>query len=134
MMQTKLFEVRDRATTIPCIGTLMATGKNPWVPKDQDPKMWTPPEAEAEAWLLRRAGYGTEGPPYLVLFSRLGPNPEEVQYDPYKWSDLRKNIRTIPEAHRYISEHWDELESGAVIDVEFILGETAAPKASDRLY
>jgi len=35
-------------------------------------------------------------------------------------------------AHKYIKEHWDELRSGSVVDVEFILGESKEPKASER--
>ena len=39
----------------------------------------------------------------------------------------------MKEAHAYIAGHFEELESGAVIDVEFILGETAEAKKSERL-
>jgi hypothetical protein len=35
-------------------------------------------------------------------------------------------------AHAYIEEKWDELGSGVVIDVEYILGETRTYKASER--
>jgi hypothetical protein len=31
-------------------------------------------------------------------------------------------------AHNFIAEHWAELNSGDVVDVEYILGETSAPK------
>ena len=34
-------------------------------------------------------------------------------------------------AHGFIKEQWDELESGALIDVQFILKETVAPKETD---
>lgn len=35
------------------------------------------------------------------------------------------------EAHKYIQQHWDELQSGEVVDVEYILGETTVKKESD---
>lgn len=35
-------------------------------------------------------------------------------------------------AHKNIEEQFDHLESGSVIDVEFILGQTPAPKKSER--
>ena len=36
-------------------------------------------------------------------------------------------------AHRHIELNWDTLNSGDVIDVEFIRGEVDAPKVSERL-
>ena len=38
----------------------------------------------------------------------------------------------MPVAHNYIIEHWHELKDGDVVDVQFILGETKAPKVSER--
>lgn len=35
-------------------------------------------------------------------------------------------------AHLYVRDHWAELRDGDVVDVQFILGETAAPKKSER--
>ena len=122
-MQIKLFEVRDRATFIPCFGILMAPtrtiGAGPFCDR-------TYRECDAEEFLLSRAGYGFEYP--LVLFGRLEDG--ECQHDPYNW---RGSARTMPEAHRHVSLHWNELSSGDVIDVEFILGEKATPKVSERL-
>jgi len=45
----------------------------------------------------------------------------------------RSLARTMLEAHRHVAAHWNELQSGDVVDVEFILGETAAPKVSERV-
>jgi hypothetical protein len=60
-----------------------------------------------------------------VLFAHLhGSRP--IEYDCYNWND-----RTYKVAHKHIIEHFDELEDGAVIDVEYILGETEAPKKSE---
>lgn len=52
----------------------------------------------------------------------------QAEYDSFNWS----NARTMHVAHEYLKEHFDDLESGAVIDVEFILGETETPKRSER--
>jgi len=49
---------------------------------------------------------------------------EKCRYDPYNWD----NPRTMGNAHRYIEQHWDDLQSNDVVDVEFILGERATPK------
>gem|GEM_PF-2943358 len=53
-----------------------------------------------------------------------------MTYDPYDWSGTP---RTYREAHKYIKQNWGILESGDVIDVEFILGETDTCKISERL-
>ena len=39
----------------------------------------------------------------------------------------------MPIAHNYVLDHFDELEDGDVVDVEFILGETEVKKTSERL-
>jgi hypothetical protein len=36
-------------------------------------------------------------------------------------------------AHEYIVSHFNELETGAVIDVQHLLGESDEPKRSERL-
>ena len=41
--------------------------------------------------------------------------------------------RTMIVAHKFIKEHFDELETGDVIDVEYILGETDTQKMSERI-
>jgi len=120
-METKLFEVRDRATFIPCFGIRMCA--------EPDPETW--PQAhlgmEAEAYLLRRAGFGFEEP--LVLFGRLDGG--ECNYDVYCW---KSGSRTMREAHRYVQEKWEELRSGDVIDIEYILAESTFKKISERAF
>ncbi len=112
----KLFEVRDRATAIPCFGILMEPGYG----------LLSQESILAEDFLLKRAGYGAGYP--LVLFGRL--EGDECHYDPYSW---RANPRTLRSAHVYISENWATLRSGDVVDVEFILGESKEPKKSERV-
>jgi hypothetical protein len=111
-MNTKTFEVRDRGTFIPILAIRLE------------------PSNEADRYLLARAGYGTtpEEQRAFILLARITGGEGSVQCDPYEWPG---GARTIPEAHRWLINHFDEVESGAVIDVEFILGETTAPKVSE---
>lgn len=107
-MQTKLFEVRDRSTFIPCLGILLEAN------------------CEKEKYLLRQAGFALDRE--YILFHPLTKN--EINYDIYEWST---GGRTIAHAHEYVIKNWHKLESGQVIDVEFILGETKEPKQSERM-
>lgn len=112
-MQTKLFEIRDRATFIPMLGIRLGSSN------------------KEERFLLSNAGFGRmplEQNQY-VLLARLDCN-NGINYDPYHWG----GSRTYQTAHNYIIQHWEELESGDVIDVEYILGETKTRKTSERLY
>ena len=108
-METKTFEILDRMTFIPALAIRLEPGN------------------EADRYLLARAGYGLipeEQREYIVLM-RLATC--EAQHDPEVWGG-----RTMPTAHRFIRDNWVVLESGVVIDVEFILGETPAPKRSEQ--
>lgn len=113
-MEVKLFEVRDRATFMPVMAVKLAT------------------RDEREAYLLGRAGYAREAvegtadvEPYVILVTLVAV---EAEYDPFQWST---RARTLPAAHQHIIAHWDELKSGDVVDVEYVLGETQAPKVSE---
>ena len=44
-----------------------------------------------------------------------------------------QNLRTMPMAHSWIREHFDEIKDGDVVDVEFLAGVSSAPKVSERL-
>lgn len=74
-----------------------------------------------DGYLARRAGFGDRCI-YLVHLEG-----SHCAYDPYDW-----NNRTMQNAHQHIETHWDTLENGAVIDVQYILGETANPKQSEQ--
>ena len=116
-MEVKLFEVRDVATMVPMMAVRLQHRGAP------------------EAFLLRRAGYAAEQidplassdvEPYVILVNLVG---SEAQYDPYRW---RGSARTFGTVHMHIIEHWRELQSGQVLDVQYILKETSAPKESER--
>lgn len=90
---------------------------------------WDTPE---EHFLFRRAGFSNEGmtrandvPPYIVFMNL---NNFKAHYDAFTWGD-----RTMRTAHAYIIAKWDELKSGDVVDVEFILNEVTEPAVSERL-
>jgi hypothetical protein len=107
-MITKSFEIRDRATFIPAVAIKMV------------------PANEEQRYLLRRCGYGFDHP--AVLLTRMDGNARAAPSDPYDWGD-----RTMTVAHDYITQNFDSLADGSVIDVEHILGKRPEPKASERL-
>lgn len=107
-MNAKLFEIRDSGTLIPVLAVLMES------------------EHDQESWLLRHAGYGPDSG--LVLMAGLVAHPDKATYSPYDWGNNRSRFV----AHQYITENWHNLTTGAVIDVEFILGEKDVPKVSER--
>lgn len=106
-MKTKLLEIRDRCTLIIVLAVDMQ------------------PDNDEQRWALRRYGYPCDGRPNVMIMHANGER--EASNDPYFWQD-----RTMTEAHQYIIENWPKLKDGDVIDVEFILGETKAPKISER--
>lgn len=75
----------------------------------------------ADGYLARRAGFNSPCI-YLIALST-----QKCAYDPWNWGN-----RTMNTAHQHIERHWAVLKSVDVVDVEFILGETAAPKRSER--
>lgn len=106
-METKVFEIRDSATFIPVLATKMAS------------------DNEQESYLIKHVGYSSSH--VCILVTYLAEN--KSYYDPFQWS----TARTMPIAHQYIINNFDELATGSVIDVQFILGETDEPKLSERL-
>jgi len=108
----KLIELCDRATFIPMVALRFDC------------------KTEAERYLMSRAGFGcTEGiQKEYIIFGRLDCE-QPYHYAPWRHT----NERTYRVAHSWIASHWNEIESGDVIDVEYILGETKEKKLSERL-
>jgi hypothetical protein len=108
-VEVKCLEVRDTGTFIPviCIRPV--------------------PTSEAQRYLLCRDGYSGEITERCVIM--IDAQCYGCAYDPYDWPE---GSRTKRFAHDYIIKNWHTLCDGDVIDVEFILGETAAPKRSER--
>lgn len=111
MIQTKLFELRDRATFIPLLVMHVES-----------------PQTEVERWLLARAGYGRDLEQQKDFIIMAPAKGGKISYNPY---DLG-SARTFVTAHDYIREHWDTLNTGDVICVESILGERNSPVTSER--
>ena len=106
MLETKMFEVRDRFTYIPVAAVKLVT------------------DDISEEYTLRRAGYRNYYPAVIVI----RVDNVEAHNDAYDWT----GPRTLKEAHAYIAKNFDTLTTGDVIDVEFILGETTECKKSER--
>jgi len=102
-MTTKFLEIRDRMTMIPALGIEISRRDGP---------------------LAHRAGFGDTPCILLINLSRIA-----VEYDPYGWD--QRIGRTMQAAHLHISEAWATLKNGDVVDVEFLLQETATPKPSE---
>ena len=132
-MQVKIFEIRDSMTFFSVVAVEMKPSPEIYSTRIDSPATnedfvrW-----EAERYLLRRAGYavGPNDRTLIVVGRTDADGTSQFCYDPFSWTG---GGRTIREAHRYIEEHWSELKSGDVIDVEYILGEATAPKKSERV-
>lgn len=104
-MECKILEVLDSMTYIPVLAVLLE------------------PEIEAEEYHLGRAGF--RGGVFVLLY-KLQTN--QAHWDPANWAANR----TLLVAHEHIGRNWAELHSGDVVDVEYLLGETPAPRKSQR--
>ena len=126
MLACKTFEVRDAGTFVPAVGILCEPLLMPTGNEILD-------ATEADSYLLMRAGYAHPSrDPHArcVIFTRLDGHASNIApYDP----EGRGRSRTMRVAHEYVTDHWDELQSGEVIDVEVILGLSKTPKTSERL-
>lgn len=117
-MITKAFEIRDSVTFIPVIAIKMV----PY--PDSKTETW---DGEAERYLLRRSGYEFSNPCVVIVKMEASGISDNATYDPFYWKS-----RTMSVAHQHIIDNFEQLTNGSVIDVEFILGETAQPKTSER--
>lgn len=100
-MKTKMLEIRDHGTCIPAVAIKMESAN------------------EVEHKFLWRCGYPRDGSSITLL--RLGD--QRATNDPYEWPSITGDRRTMPAAHLYILEHWEELRDGSVVDVRVYTGE-----------
>jgi hypothetical protein len=106
-------EIRDRATCIYAVATQLG------------------PETIADGEVICRMGFSRDhinSCRFPVILYEV--NMKRGFYDPHAWGE---NPRTLFHAHKWIADHFDEIESCDVIDVEYILGETSYPKLAERL-
>ena len=106
-MEAKLIEIRDAATAIPAIVVRMDSNH------------------VAERYWLGRQGYLHVSVPWVLMMPLTYP---EFHSDPNTWAS-----RTFRIAHEYVQIEWDNIETGDIVDVEFILGKSKEPKISERL-
>lgn len=109
-MTSKTFEIRDRGTFIAVLAVQLEA------------------ETVADHFLIARSGFGRTPEvqsEYILLYKLC--NDGFATHDAYTWKDS-----TTQEAHRYINKNFNTLESGAVIDCEFLRGETEEPKKSEH--
>jgi hypothetical protein len=124
-METKLFELRDVGTFIP----LLCVKPEAERPHASDCKLHQDQTDDCscgvafENKMAWRYGYRDSG---SVIVTHMSVPDRGCQNDPHAWGD-----RTFQVAHDYIRKHWDELKSGALIDVRFILGESITPCESE---
>jgi hypothetical protein len=105
-MKTKMLEIRDRHTYLAVIATK------------------TCGSTALERYHFKRRGYSRNS----VMVTRL-VDTRTASY-PYEWGTC---TRTMHVAHKYIEDNFDELTTGDVVDVEYILGETQTKKISEAL-
>lgn len=103
-MRCKVLEVRDEGTHIEVFA--LSTEPSP-----------------GQEYGLERCGFRS-GDAVIVGYLN---GERESSADPYFWGG-----RTMPNAHQYIIDHFDELRDGDVVDVRHILGEVPEPCKSDR--
>ena len=125
-MRVKALEIRDEGTFIALLAVDMNPNHYPVASMDPRDKAEDKDSREAQRYLLRRVGYPCDGRPNIMI-TKLSADGDRACNDPHYWKD-----RTFATAHVYIIEHWNELSDGDVVDVQFILGETSAPKTSER--
>lgn len=111
-MNVKLFEIRDDGTFIPVMAIKLSSRN------------------DEERFLLSRSGFGQTSDKHekYVLMAGINGGNDKIICDPYDWGNRTRKV-----AHDYIIKHFDTLESGQVIDVQFILGETSEPKLSESI-
>ena len=109
MLEAKIFEVRDRCTLMAVLATKLTSGNS------------------KERQLAHREGFFGGGP-NMVIVTKL--NNLHTYCDPYT-CESEEVGRTMSVAMQYIQAGFETLQSGEVIDVEFILKETAQPKESE---
>ena len=118
-MKTKILEIRDEGTMIP----ILCIDMNP---PHFDETTMTLEEWIAARFLMDRCGYRCDGTPNIAI-TPLDASGKPFTNDYFWWKD-----RTMMVAHRHINNNWATLKNGDVVDVEYILGETKAPKIATR--
>jgi hypothetical protein len=105
-MITKCLEIRDEGTCIAAIAMKMAAANS------------------IESRFFWRVGYPLDG--HAVVLMNL--SDQRATSDPYGWGG---GARTMPIAHNWIIDHFDELTEGQVVDVRVIQGWAEKPAQAE---
>ena len=109
-MTTKLLEIRDSATRISVLAIRFD------------------PADDLERAIFAQNGYGSdiEGQSRYVMLVRINGGETSANYDPYAWGT---STRTMFLAHQHILAHFNELETGDVVDVRYynLFGQELVP-------
>ena len=108
---SKTLEIRDSGTLVPALAISMASS-----------------EVVAAWYLHYRAGYSSDGSTIVLM----DLNNQRATSDPYEWQRIAPGMRTMHVAHVFIEQEFANLKDGDVVDVEYLLGITKAPKVSER--
>jgi hypothetical protein len=101
-MITKTIEVRDGVTFIPMLVIKLC------------------PSNDADQYLFSKVGYGNSKDLCILLVNL---DDTIANYDPHGWKDTTRQT-----VHLWLIKHFDKIESGAVIDIRFILRVTNESK------
>lgn len=113
-MLTKTFEIIDKAWSRPVIATKIT----PW--------------CAADTRLLAQAGIGfnIEGRSNIILVTVILDGEGCSRIDAQGWPYSPRGLRI---AHHYFDFHFDILESGELIDIEYLVGETKTKRIDDTI-
>ena len=106
----KFLEIRDNGTNISAVAFRLN------------------PVGLAACKILSRSGYGLtlDDMRGYIMLAQLCGGTGKITCDPAQW-----NTRPMDVAHDWIIKNYNEIESGDVVDVRFILGESTKPCVSD---
>lgn len=111
MINFKILEIRDEGTFIPAIAFQLGSTN------------------EAERYLCARAGFGKDNESHQAYIFLTDLNCKKgINYNAFDWGD-----RTYHVAHLHIKQNWEEIKSGDVIDVQYLLGETKEKKLPESM-
>jgi len=125
MIEEKFVEIRDAGTLIPALAFSVSAS------------------IESERWLMERAGFGRDVATQMEYVFLLALESGRANWDPFEWPE---NPRTLRIAHLALAGRlpeqfqergngvaFDVIESGDVLDVEYVLGLKDVVKKSERL-
>jgi len=119
IIEAKLFEIRDRATSLLLLSTKIRMPENYGNLSEVD---------TITTRMLRKAGYSFGQSYIFVKLVSSGLSNAKDFYDRYS---AHSSGRTFGYAYEVIEQSFEDLCNGDVIDVEYSLGEAEEPKVAE---